>query len=342
MVSGAAIAAAFHSTSGLSYQADAVIVIPSDQPRLNGARRVARWRLLSAGVRQPAVAASAQRRGVPGTPRSLVSKVEVRGDPVSGLLVVRARDSTPAGALAIANAFAQAGVEFAEDAYRNEPGSIAATDFEGGLREWDVSHSALAVAPGALSLTTGAARFNDHAVRVSCSIADNCGTTATVDYAFRRGELYTASGWVRSVDDASRIRLYFGTISDAAEGRERQPGSTWRRITVSWRPRQNTGAAYLAVARSGREPATFHVDGVAIWEAAALEEPPERPLVTREREERLFDEVPTITAFPARSIGSIGPSGPVPWALIGAAAGLLVGLAGIGAGRAAVRRDRGS
>jgi hypothetical protein len=342
-VAGAAIAAAIHSTSGLSYEADAVVVIASDPPNQRGSFRRARWQLLAASLRQPAVAAAAQRRGLAGSPRSLAAKIRLSGDPVSGLLVVRARDQTPARAIAVANAFAQAGAQFVEDAYTSTAGVIAAADFESGLRAWDNSQAAFALQPGQLSLTTGLARFNEHALRVACPGSENCGTWTTLDYPFRRGERYTATAWVRSTRADARLRLLFGTNTDLAMDSERQPGSRWRRMTVSWRPRAATSAAHLAVATSGGPPGMFDLDGMAIWENAVLERPEQTQIATREREERLFDEVPALTTFPARSIGTVGPSGPVFWALAGAAAGLLAGLAGIGAGSAAGRRrDRPS
>jgi hypothetical protein len=259
----------------------------------------------------------------------------------SGSLEIRARGRSAGEAEAQANAVAAdvSSVVGQMSARAAGAGELVLGDFEHGTGGWG-GVSSFSTAPAAVTLDRQAPRFGTADLVVGCGVVSGCGITDNVTYAFAAHVTYTASAWVRAVAGPLFITLILGRgVDDYAETRPVAVGSAWQRVSLAWSPRTASSAAELDVQRVAGTGTTFAADGVGLRDPTAPTSRPVLGALSPRAEAALFASAREATVVPARAGGVEAPR-TLAWAGGGLLAGLLLGLAAVGGGRAAAGREQ--
>ncbi|HWH23660.1 MAG TPA: hypothetical protein VNW68_02080 [Candidatus Limnocylindria bacterium] len=319
---GAAVGAGSAPKPDLRFGAEATIAVRRDTVVVAPHQlQVAPY---ASAVTAPQVIAAA--RGVAGSRRSVAEiahDLAVVAKPGRQVVLVRARDTSPAAATALVNALATGAVEHVLDSsFLSSGGAHVLGEFEdGGLGRWGASTSAFALPPRDLRSVAGPARFGSGKLRVTCPATRPCGASVRVYGSFRRRSTYRAEGWVRSAAGRTGVRVVLGSsVSNHAVGDARRVSPSWRRVETSWTPTRHAVWADVIFRTTAADESPFEIDGVRLLrqsprDAAA---PPASLVQT--------------TSFIRNHNVALGRSA------LGALGGLLIALAAIGLAELARRR----
>lgn len=344
-IAGAAVGAGLHPLPDHRFTAEARVVLApagsgsstaSDDPRLTKHRMELVARLVTL---DPVLVRVARRANTPGPADSIRARVTAVFSPELGSLTLRARDRTPALAVALTNALTNQAADVTRQLQiAGGRGDLVIGDFESGLGDW-AGTSQFSAKPDRVDLASNNARYGQRWMRVRCGRTPGCGPSAALDYPFRAGVEYVASGWVRSYEP-SRVALLFGSSSrDVQISQSRTLSSRWRRMTLRWVPRTDASHAEVAFLKSGDRGAVFGVDAVLISDSRASPAGIRGGPSGVEEAQSIRAARGVTTVIPAESTGVMS-SRTLPWALGGGGAGLCVALAAIAGYRAAGRRPR--
>ena len=342
-ITGGTVGAALNATSTSQDQAQALLVI---SPSGSQAEREARTSLAFEAFGSPYIgAATADLLGAFASPEQLADDVSVSGNRSSGLLAVTARGDSPDFAARLANAFANETADFLEATRPGAENARAVGNFEVDL-DWKSASSAFSSQASELQFGSPG-KYGRNALGVVCPLLRRCGTWTNVFQQFTSGRNYVATGWARltpGVSETVNAGMFMGMGRvDGTVGRTHTLTERWKPFLVSWSPRRSTSSAQIGfLIRPDLEAIAtgdvrFQIDGVAVQEVNQGGGARGEPLPAAV-EKRLFERNPSIARFPARPIGPVSAASTLRWALGGAAIGLLTALAGVGFGRAAIRR----
>jgi hypothetical protein len=266
----------------------------------------------------------------------IVRSLNAHGDPISGVVRIDALANTAPLAQELADIIASE-TTYAAQRLVLDPGALRLVvgDFEDTAVDWQVP-SAFNLQPTRMEIRSGGARFNSDYLHVSCRAAPGCGPATRVTYPFQRSSTWVGTAWVRSRQPGVRLSVVLGASPrDYAAGRSVVLTRRWRRIGVTWIPRQTESSAEVTLQSTRRRAVIFDVDGVLLSAPGV----PGGGTPSQATETRAFRAIPFARALPARPIGTVTVSSTLVGALVGGGAGLLAALIGVAAGRLA-RRSR--
>jgi hypothetical protein len=285
------------------------------------------WHTAATALRLPGVRSSIAR--VAGVEPHLL-RVGTTGEPQSAVITVYGEGATPEQAILVANSAATATVGFLRQVAE---GAISVrSGFALSSESWDLGSGVYVLRPSVTTHRRSPAHGGPGSLEVLCNspVSGGCGPYVRIEGAFRKGETYDATGWIKA-PPKSRIRLVLGsTPNDVAVGAQSESRAGWQRLAVSWIPHNQTSTAVAAFQLITLGQTRFIIDDVSVAQRK-----------TAGRHRAGHTTSPEIeTLLPATSArrhyeGSTGA-----WAAGGAGAGLLIGLAGVAAAEAARRRRR--
>jgi hypothetical protein len=316
-VAGAALFSALHPAPRDAYEAAGTIVIPAgrEAPQVE-----VRTRQAAELLRQPNVVGEALERALQASePERALRGLSVEPRPDAGVVRFSVRAATAATATRLAEELGRVAVQALQRGHATGErfGLRVAGDFEVDLNGWgptgqDEGLARVGLVPGG--------RYGGGALRFLCEAAEGCGVARVIEGRFPAGRPVSLSAWVRG-RRPSNVLLALGSADrNDRELREAFVDESWRRLAVSWTPREAESRISLAVANAGPGLADADVDGVILVDEGA-------PL-TEAAERRLFAERGFAYATGVRIVSSRTGS-TLSWAAIGAVVGLLVGLAGV-------------
>jgi len=332
-VLGAATGAALKTPLSGRYRAVATLITPP--PRAGEAPSGQTSKLLAGLVRAGAVSPSPE---VVTSGGSSQGAVGTRVTAAGGLEII-ARGRTSAEAEAVANSVAAQLVSLGALIYARAQGrSILLGNYDGGVDGWN-AFSKFSIPPSSLTLDHLNPRFGKTDLVVNCAGPRGCGIAHTVPYTVIPGIRYTMSVWVRGASAPIKVALLIGRgPSDYTPSAPVLVPTRWTRLSVGWTPRTLSSVAELDVQRAGGRGTIFAVGAVSLTDPTL---PGARVLgsLSSRQEQALFATDLSDTLLPARAAGVVASS-VLPWTAGGLLAGLLLALAGLGAGRAAAQRQR--
>jgi hypothetical protein len=270
--------------------------------------------------------------GISGSREDVARRVQASASPTAGVVRVKTRARTPELAVQLADAVALETAGVVRSALPQGPG-IVASDFEDVVLDW-TGRGPFNLAPTRILARRGDARFNRGYLESDCGRRPGCGPSLHVAQAFRAGDTYSFSAWVRS-HQPTRLALVMGSPSDLAGTEPIRVGSQWRRLAAKWTPKRSTRGADFAVQTRENRPIRFDLDGVVITQLGMDGSNPPPPA----SDARTFRSSRLVSFAPARSTGA-GESDTAAWAIRGALVGLVAALAAIALGLAAQRRGQ--
>jgi hypothetical protein len=326
-VAGAALFAALHPAPRDAYEAAATLVIPV---RGSAAADVAPRTLQAAElVSQPSIVGEALERALQGSePGRVLRGLDVESRPAAGIVRFSVRAATAENATRLAEALARVTVEALQRGRSTGErfGLRILGDFETGTDGWASTGTGDGLA--AMGLVPGG-KYGGSALRALCDVAAGCGAARVIHGRFRQGQAVTLTAWVRG-RQPSRVLLALGSTGATDRAITRATvDRNWQRLEVRWVPMRDESRIFLAVNNAGPGLSDVDIDGVLLLA--------EGDRLSDAQEQRLFAERGYAYATQARIVGS-RTGRTVRWAAIGAAAGLAVGLAAVGAWTLAVRR----
>jgi hypothetical protein len=326
-VAGAALFAALHPAPRDAYEAAATLVIPV---RGSATAEVAPRTLQAAElVRQPSVVGQALERALQGSePGKVLRGMEVEPRPAAGIVRFSVRAATADNATRLAEELARVTVETLQRGRSTGErfGLRILGDFETGNDGWASTGTGDGLA--AVGLVPGG-RYGGSALRALCDVTAGCGAARVIEGRFLQGQPVTLTAWVRG-RQPSRVLLALG--SARSKDRATTTASVdreWKRLELRWIPARDERRIAVAVNNAGPGLSDVDIDGVLLLA--------DGDRLSDAQERRLFAERGYAYATPARIVGS-RTGRTLRWAAIGAAAGLAVGLAAVGAWTFALRR----
>jgi hypothetical protein len=322
---GAALGAGTHTRTPTKFRSVSVLEVRASTPALQSVA----WHTLGQALTLPLVRAEIAK--LAGQELSSL-RVGIGGDPESSLVPVYADATSSTQADALANATASVAVDFLrKPAYAS---SITRSTFDGSTDGWDVGHGIFVVPASHIAQTDLLAHSGSGSLMVTCLIA-GCGPYLVLARTFLRGATYTASGWVK-VAPSTRMRLVLGsTPQDVSVGATTSGTNRWRRLFVEWTPQSEATSAVVTFQVMSSGGSQFNIDDVEVGPQAAVKLGAAPPTVTPKASEAQYSVV-----TPANVSGTLDSDDTAIWAVGGAGAGFLIGIAAAAAGTAAARRRR--
>jgi hypothetical protein len=319
---GAALGAGTHARAPTKFRSVSVLEVRASTPALQSVA----WHTLGQALTLPLVRTEIAK--LAGQELSGL-RVGVGGDPESSLVPVYAYATSPTQADALANATASVAVDFLrQPAYAS---SITRSTFDGSTDGWDVGHGIFVVPASHIVQTDLLAHNGSGSLAVTCLIA-GCGPYLVLARTFLRGTTYRASGWVKA-SPGTRMRLVLGsTPQDVSVGVTTSGTKRWRRLFVDWTPQSGAASAVVTFQVMSSRSSQFNIDDV---EVGPQKLDATSPTVTPKASKARYSVV-----TPANITGTVDSDDTAIWAVGGAGAGLLVGIAAAAAGIAAARGRR--
>jgi hypothetical protein len=328
-VAGAAVFAATHPAPRDAYEAAGAIVIPSKDGAIS--ERVSLTRQAAELLRQPGVVSEALDRASQGSePGSVLQRLDVKSRPEAGIVGFSVRASTRVTARTLAESLGRVVVQVIQLGQSSGElfGLRIVGDFEVGTDGWGATGPENGL--GAVGIVSHG-RYGGNALRVRCEVAAGCGASRVMRGQFRAGRVVTTSIWLRGRRTSS-VLIVLGSASTREHADERaKVGRRWRRFVVRWTPIRNESRIAIQVVNAGPRSSDVELDGALLFT--------ERGVLTQARERTLFAERRHAYVAPVRIVAS-RTGRTLTWALIGACAGLLIGLAAVSAWTFALRRHK--
>lgn len=307
----------------------------------NRATRVnARLRYIERFARMPdVITAAATAAGF--KPRHLAQHTKVELDEPTASLLVSARDDTVSSAKVLAVALANQAAAGAQRALRSSNRRTEVLgDFEAGAGTWNALPSSPPFPATNARPGTGSGRTGSGFLAVSCRPAPGCGVTSVVNRLFENRARQRITAWARARTGKPSVRLLAGVLAkDLVESQSVRLGPAWRPISVTWRPSQPFASTTLGVEVDGATKSRFDLDHITLVAPHPLERPDLPSQLSKKGDLRAVDRGKYVSIPPALATGTSGRL-PVAAALVGAGAGLLIGLSSMVAGGVAARRRR--
>ncbi len=341
-MAGSAIAVALRPSQGADHEVQALVVVGGSASGDSGARRdrvrsaavIARSAQAAASARDFAAASGSPTLRLPDVRK----RIDVRADPVSGVIRVDARAHSDIEASALANGVA---LQAATLARRLTPagsrtGRLVIGDFEGGIGYWILS-PVFNAAPHHAKVTRTVKHDGQASLVATCRAEIGCGPSTRVYHLFRAGVPYTATLWVRIRPGDLPVSAVFGsTPTDVITTEPVKVGTGWRRLSVAWTPHHDAAVASVGIQTRRLQASRIWVDGVTLYDPT-LAGPGESAVPTPAEESRALSAAAAVVISPARVTGTTTDR-TVVWAMAGAGIGLAIALGAVLAGRFAERR----
>jgi hypothetical protein len=316
---GAAIAAAIHPAPSADFRAESVVAVGATKPEFQPVAWHTLAQVLALADIRAAIARSA---GV--EPSAL--RIGALGDPRSSLITIYADGSSPGQADLLTSTAMAIALNFLRQTVY--PAAITRSAFNESTEGWDLGNGIFVFPPTQLLQTRALGHAAAGALSVTCAVA-GCGPYLVLDRAFRRDTGYTAVGWVKAAP-STRLRIVLGsTPQDVAVGPTIAGTEGWGRLSVTWTPQSNASHAVVTFQVISRGASHFNIDDVEVGSREAIRTGASPVGAAQYR----------VVSDPV-VIGTLGAGDTAIWAVGGAVAGLLVGVAGAAAAAAAAARDR--
>lgn len=344
---GALVGAASNVTPTDRFTAEALIAIQHDPgPRQDEAAvRRLRWEAVADVARLPVVVKRAARTARdPGLVQDVRGRVEVGGVPGGSVLRVRARGRAPSSAIALADAITIQTVVFFKDVNRRSFVANRQTrrfSFEGGIEGWGPAEPEFSLPPRRLDQDRTEAKVGKASLSARCGPQPGCGPSVQVEGEYLGGTTQTARAFLRSPDEAVRVRLVLGTApEDVGTGPTLTLSRDWTETSVRFTPKDPASAVELGVQKLTSGAAEIFVDDASL---AKVEDEVAGDIRTG-ADRREVDVRARAAAEDRYSVMGVSTlidrSEPrtALWALLGGGAGLVLGLTGVVAAAAARSR----
>jgi hypothetical protein len=322
---GAAIGAGLHPAASAHFRAEAQLAAITSNP----AEEPVVWHTFRQALTVASVRTNVARTaGV--EPSEL--RIGMGGDPQSSLITVYAYGDSADQADLLANTAAAAGVNFLSQSVYAPP--VVTSTFDESSEGWDVGPGIFLLPPNPSQQTRALGHARPGALTAMCTnrLAGDCGPYLSIPRPFLRGVTYTAAGWVQT-QPGVRIRLVLGSSAgNVAVGAISSGTSQWQRLSVQWLPRSNSSKAVAAFQVMSVGTSHLAIDDVEVGPRAVVQRSGFGA--------RQAPHFKTVLSAESRSV--LDSSKTTAWAIGGAGAGLLVGVAALVAGMIAgiLRRPR--
>jgi hypothetical protein len=316
---GAAVGAGTHPGSEDNFRSEQVVSVNTP----SAAFQPVAWRTFAQAMQVPEVRARiAQLADVEASS----VHIGTSGDPDSSLITVYATADSASQANTIVSAAVATAVSFLQQTVY--PAAVTRSTFGAATEGWDTGKGIFVLPPTHQTQVPKAGRGGSGALSVSCPAA-GCGPYLVVNRLFAAGTTYLASGWVNS-QPSTRMRIVLGASPrDVAVGPTIAGNSTWRHFEVRWTPSQRAFRAVTSFQVVSTSGSSFLVDDVAVGPQSAF---------AGEANQAPRASYSAIVPAMASSVRSGGHT--AAWAGIGAAIGLLAGVAAVGSAMTANARRR--
>jgi hypothetical protein len=319
---GAAVAAGIHPASSL-VRAEAELTVTAPTAALQPTA----WHTVGQVLKVHTVRAQIAR--LSGQEASKL-RIGTSGDPRSSLVAIHADSSSGPAAQLVANSAASVAVNFLRQAV--EGAGVTRSTFDQTSEAWDLGAGIFVLPANRIAPTRSISRRGGGSLEVNCVtvVRGGCGSYLRLERDFRKGRAYLAAGWVKARPH-TRIRLVLGAgARDVAVGATTAGGRHWKRLSVTWTPKRNSGLAVSAFQVMSLGASHFNIDDVEVGPQAEIQRgAPALASVTRYE-----------TIVPASRSSALGRGHTAEWAAGGAGVGLLVGAAAAAAATAAARHGR--
>ena len=131
---------------------------------------------------------------------------------------------------------------------------------------WTVAAvSGVTGAANSITRVTDDSRYGSACAAVECPSAANVGVSYRIYRKFRRGQVYTASCWVRSVAHTAACRIRLGVSGDISSSTAVALTQSWTLHSITWTPTDDYDTAYFAFEKTATGGATFRIDGCLVY-----------------------------------------------------------------------------